>query len=104
MLVENINDEQLLAILLENQSYKDYDLEGFSGELITLYCMNRVGVGASFEDVFSDVQHLISDHVCQSLVQDGLLEVEFTDDGIDYIPTKDGIKLKQMYEEINKEQ
>jgi hypothetical protein len=104
MLIENINDEQLLEILLENQSYRDYDLEGFSGELITLYCMQRVGIGAPFEDVYSDVQELISDHVCATLVKDGLLEVQFNDTGVDYIPTADGLALKKMYEEINKEQ
>jgi len=104
MLVENINDEQLLEILLENQSHRDYDLEGFSGELITLYCMQRVGIGSSFEDVFSDVQSLVSNHMCAALVEDGLLEVQFNDSGIEYIPTLDGLALKQMYDDINKVQ
>lgn len=98
-----INDEQLLDILLENQSATDYKMDGLSGELITLYCMNRVGIESSFDVVYEEICRLINSHITSNLVKDGLVEAEFTEDGVKYTCTQDGIKLSEMYAKLGDE-
>jgi hypothetical protein len=100
MITELINDEQLLEILLENQAIYDYNMEGFSGELITLYCMNKVGVGASFDTVYEEVTKLVTSHVCENLVKDGLIYPVFAESGIEYQSTDEGKKLIEMYKKL----
>ena len=99
-ITDNINDEQLLEILLENQSMTDYQMEGLSGELITLYCMNKVGVDSPFSVVYDEICKLINGYITSNLVKDGLIEAQFTDDGIEYTCTEDGAKLSAMYAKL----
>lgn len=98
MITDFINDEQLLAILLENQAATDYRMEGLGGELITLYCMEKVGINSPFEDVYREICDLITSHVTENLVKDGLIEPEFTEEGVKYSCTADGEKLSKMFE------
>jgi hypothetical protein len=99
-ITDHINDEQLLEILLENQSMQDYSMDGLSGELITLYCMNIVGIESPFEDVYSKICDLINGHVTANLVRDGLVEAEFTEEGIKYTCTAQGLELSEMYAKL----
>lgn len=95
-----INDEQLLDILLENQAATDYMMDGLSGELITLYCMNKVGIESPFDVVYEEICSLINSHVTSNLVKDGLIEPEFIEDGVKYTCTADGIRLSEMYSKL----
>jgi hypothetical protein len=99
-ITDHVNDEQLLEILLENQSIQDYRMEGLSGELITLYCMNRVGVDSPFSVVYEEICSLINGYITSKLVEDGLIEPEFTENGIEYICTTEGLKLSEMYAKL----
>ena len=102
-ITDNINDEQLLEILLENQSTTDYRMDGLGGELITLYCMNKVGVNAPFSEVYAEICKLINSYITSNLVRDGLVEAVFTEDGIEYTCTKAGSELSKMYAELGAE-
>ena len=99
-ITDHINDEQLLEILLENQSLTDYQMDGLSGELITLYCMNRVGVESPFSAVYDEICKLVNGYITSNLVKDGLIEAQFTDSGIEYTCTEDGAKLSAMYAKL----
>jgi hypothetical protein len=99
-ITDHINDEQLLDLLLENQSLCDYRMEGLSGELITLYCMNKVGVDSSFEVVYDEICRLINGYITSNLVKDGLVEAEFTEDGVKYTCTAEGLELSEMYAKL----
>lgn len=101
MITDHINDEQLLEILLENQSLSDYSMDGLSGELITLYCMEKLGVDTPFAEVYEEISKLITDYITVKLVDDGLIEPEFNEDGITYVLTPTGKKaaLKELEEE-----
>jgi len=99
-ITDHINDEQLLEILLENQSTQDYQMNGLSGELITLYCMNRVGVDSPFSVVYDEICKLINGYITSKLVEDGLVEAEFTENGIEYTCTTEGLKLSEMYAKL----
>lgn len=99
-ITDHINDEQLLDILLENQSMTDYRMDGLSGELITLYCMNKVGVESSFDVVYGEICSLINGYITAKLVEDGLVEAEFTEEGVKYTCTSEGLKLSEMYAKL----
>lgn len=91
--VESINDEQLLQLCLELQYHRDFDMEGLSGELIVLYCMNdfvKKNGTEEFtdEDIRELVGELVSDYEISSLVSRGYLEPSFDDDGVKYTPTE----------------
>lgn len=100
MITDHINDEQLLEILLENQSYQDYEMEGLSGELITLYCMEKLGVDTPFPRVYEEICNLVTSYISASLVKDGLLQAEFGEDGLSYTCTEKGEKLHDMYKRL----
>lgn len=100
MLRDQITDEILVDILLENQSCRDYDMEGLSGELITLYCMGQCGIGSSIEDVGEKVGELITSYIHTKLVSDGLLEPVFEESGISYVPTAEGLRLNEMIKNL----
>ncbi len=100
MLKDQITDEVLVDILLENQSCRDYDMEGISGELITLYCMEQCGIGSTFEEVSEKVSTLLTSYIHTKLVSDGLLEPVFEDSGISYAPTPEGVKLNEMIKNL----
>jgi len=100
MIIDHINDEQLLSILLENQSITDYEMEGLSGELITLYCMEKLGVDTPFAEVYKEICSLVTSHITENLLKDGLIEAEFGEDGLTYRATPDGEKIVQMCKEF----
>lgn len=84
MISDFINDEQLLQICLENQSNRDFDMDGLSGELITLYAMSELGVGSTLIEVAVRVSQLCSDYTIEGLVKDGFLDVDITENGPSY--------------------
>lgn len=79
MLIEQVNDEQLLELCLELQHCRNFDLEGLSGGLITLYCMAQVGVGGTLLQVEEKIADLLASYLKESLVKKGYLEAEFGD-------------------------
>jgi hypothetical protein len=103
MLTDHINDEQLLSILLDNQANVDYNMDGLSGELITLYCMEKLGVETPFDRVYEEVTILIADHIKENLVKDGFLEPEYGEGGITYRMTSDGEAMVKQYKEVLEE-
>ena len=103
MLTDHINDEQLLSILLDNQASVDYHMYGLSGELITLYCMEKLGVDTPFDRVYEEITILIADHIKENLVKDGFLEPEYGEEGITYRMTPDGEAMAKQYKEVLEE-
>lgn len=109
MLIDHINDEQLLSILPDNQASVDYHMDGLSGELITLYRMEKLGVDTPFERVYEEITILIydtrsnADHIKENLVKDGFLEPEYGEEGITYRMTPDGEAMAKQYKEVLEE-
>jgi hypothetical protein len=83
MLTSYINDEQLLELCLSDQASKDYDLEGLSGEILTLYVMinSPDPKSATVEYVEEKLRELVTDYILRKLVEKGLAEVSFNENG-----------------------
>jgi hypothetical protein len=84
MLTENITDEQLLKICLDHQEYLGYSMDGLSGELIFLYCYDKLGEDSPYDEVLEEVNQLCIDNSIANMVACGELEVQFTESGIEY--------------------
>ncbi len=83
MIAEHINDEQLLELCLSDQYSRDYDLEGISGELLTLYAMHQFPdpEKVTTEQVTEKLKELIASHLLRKLVAKGQIEVTFDENG-----------------------
>ena len=77
MITDYINDEQLLQICLELQNYQDFDMEGLSGEIITIYAIEQIGrMDTSEDEISQKVSEIVTDFVLESLVKKGIVEAE----------------------------
>lgn len=95
--IESINDEQLLNLCLENQRYKEFTMDGLSGELIVLYCMNQYydkhgNKDFTNQDIANIVSELVVEYEISQLVNEGYIEPSFEEDGIKYSPTEKCLK------------
>lgn len=83
MLVEYINDEILLELCLLDQETRNFDLEGNSGELLTLYAMQQFPdpENASCAEVTEKIKEIMTSFTLRRLVEKGELEVCFDENG-----------------------
>ncbi len=83
MIAEHINDEQLLELCLSDQHSREYDMEGISGELLTLYVMSQFPdpMSVTAEQLTEKLKELIASHILRKLVEKGQIEVTFDENG-----------------------
>lgn len=89
-LKEHVTDEQILDMALEIQSLREYDLEGDSGMVITLYCieqLTKTQKGFTQDELESKIKEIISGHLLKGMVDRGVLDPVFDDDGLHYEAT-----------------
>lgn len=101
--LESINDQQLLDLCLELQSLREFDMEGLSGELITLHCMNEYynetkSLDFTNEDLVDKISNLASEYELSRLVKEGYLDVVFDEQGVSYTATN---KAREEANETN---
>lgn len=93
-LKDKITDEQILNIALELQALQEYDMEGDSGMAVVMYCIqtltNRQGIFTE-EELNSELKSIITDHLLTTMVDEGLIDVEFNEGELKYVATKKGI-------------
>ena len=77
MITDYVNDEQLLQICLELQNYQDFDMDGLSGEIVTIYAIEQLGtIDFNEDDVSQKISEIVTDFVLESLVKKGIVEAE----------------------------
>jgi|APGre2960657404_1045060.scaffolds.fasta_scaffold28417_3 hypothetical protein len=77
MITDYVNDEQLLQMCLELQNYQDFDMDGLSGEIVTIYAIEQLGtIDFNEDDVSQKISEIVTDFVLESLVKKGIVEAE----------------------------
>jgi len=77
MITDYVNDEQLLQMCLELQNYQDFDMDGLSGEIVTIYAIEQLGtIDFNEDDVSQKISEIVTDFVLESLVKNGIVEAE----------------------------
>lgn len=77
MITDYVNDEQLLQMCLELQNYQDFDMDGLSGEIVTIYAIEQLGtIDFNEDDVSQKISEIVTGFVLESLVKKGIVEAE----------------------------
>lgn len=95
-LLYGINDEQLLHFCVDHVAKCDSidQPHPVAEKIITTYAINEVGKNGSFteEDVIQKYKELIVDHIITGMVNDDLVEPDFSDEETKYSLTEEGRK------------
>lgn len=93
-LKDNVTDEQILNIALELQALQEYDIEGDSGRVIVMYCIQTLTNKQKIfteEELNAEIKSIITDHLLTKMVDEGLIDVDYNEGELKYTATKKGI-------------